>query len=86
MYVGITEKPAVQVREEWWRQVELSAEDVLGDLAMEVMFDAVLRSVSATEHTAISWKVAFLVSPVRAPSVPQGTEGSSTDSGRCQLL
>ena len=64
----------------------MSPHDVLGDIASEVMFDGVLCCVPATQHATVGFEVSFLVSPLRAPSVPEGAESGSTDSGWCKLL
>ncbi len=60
--------------------------DVLGDLASEVVFDGVLCCASATKHASVGFEVSFLVSPVCAPSVPEGAESGGTNSGWCKLL
>ena len=56
-------------------------QDVLGDFASEVMFDGVLCCVPATKHASVGFEVSFLVSPMRAPSVPEGAESGSAYSG-----
>ena len=76
----------MSVGEEVRRQVELFPKDVLGDLASKVVFDGVFCVATAAQHAPVCFGVSFLVSSVRAPSVPKGAKRCSADSRWYELL
>ena len=79
-HVGVTKKTAVEIGKELWWEVELPSECVLGDPAVEVVFDGVLGGAPASQHAEVGFGVPFLVSSVCAPSVPKCAEGGCTYS------
>ena len=81
LYVAVAKEACVYVGEEFWWEVELSAECFACDFAVVVMLDGILSCVAAAKKASVGVEVSFLVSPVSAPSVPQGADRSSCDPG-----
>ena len=61
LYVGVTEKTAVEIGKESWWKVKVSSECVLGNSAVGVVFDAVLGGASASQQADVGLIVPFLV-------------------------
>ena len=60
----------MEIGEQLWWKVELSAECLLGHGAVEVMFNGVLGRVAASKEAAIRTRAPLLESSVCAPAVP----------------
>ena len=86
LYVCVAQEAAVEVGVKFGWEVELLVYCVFGDPAVEVVFDRIFGCVAAAEEAFVTGVVAFLESPVSAPSVPQGAEGRGGDSGRGESL
>ena len=74
----VTEGECVEVGKGVLLEVEGVLQDMSGDLACAVMFDGIF-TILATKEAYIARCRPVLPPPVRAPSVPNGTEGGRAD-------
>ena len=83
--VTVTESECVEVGEDVLLKVEGVLQGMSGGLACAVMFDGVFAFL-ATEEAYIARCSPVLPPPVRAPSVPNGTEGGRADPRRHEFV